>query len=110
MTSILETIKEYKQQEVAAAKRARPLSTLKNNFPSRDFINALKTNKPAIIAEIKKASPSKGIIRLDFNPAEIAKIYEAHGASCLSVLTDAHFFHGDPQFIGLTKKYCSLPV
>lgn len=112
MNSILERIDEHKRQEVAEAKRKNPLSSLDPGkaLPVRDFIAGLKKKSPAIIAEIKKASPSKGIIRESFDVASIAKTYEEHGASCISVLTDVHFFQGNPDFIALAKANAALPI
>lgn len=112
MNSILKRIGEYKREEVELAKREKPLSSfnLADALPVRDFIASLKKRSPAIIAEIKKASPSKGLIRADFDVATIAKIYEQHGASCLSVLTDIHFFQGYPYYLALAKAHSSLPV
>lgn len=110
--SVLKKIAEHKLMEVEVAKKNRPLSSFTdlNRHPTRNFVEALQASKPAIIAEIKKASPSKGIIRQDFDVATIAKIYEDYGASCLSVLTDGHFFQGDPSYLALAKKHCLLPV
>jgi indole-3-glycerol phosphate synthase len=113
MNSILNRIAEQKVQEVSIAKKNQPLTSLISKVPeqTRDFINALKSCKgPAIIAEIKKASPSKGTIREDFNVAEIAGIYANHGARCLSVLTDKQFFQGHPDYLAQAKAHCSLPV
>lgn len=112
MNSILNRIAEYKQQEVELAKQRKPLASLQDidPLPVRDFIAGLKRFQPAIIAEIKKASPSKGLIRADFDVAAIAKIYEQNGASCLSVLTDVHFFQGDPSYIAIAKAHATLPV
>ncbi|CDZ78693.1 Indole-3-glycerol phosphate synthase [Legionella massiliensis] len=112
MTSILNRIGEHKRQEVEAAKRTNPLSSLNlaDALPPRDFVVALQKRNPAIIAEIKKASPSKGLIREDFEVATIAKIYEQHGASCLSVLTDIDFFQGHPSYLAQAKTAVSLPV
>lgn len=112
MTSILNRIGEHKRQEVEAAKRALPQNqlNLSEALPLRDFVTSLKKRKPAIIAEIKKASPSKGLIRADFEVATIAKTYEQHGASCLSVLTDIHFFQGNPAYLAQAKTAVSLPV
>lgn len=112
MTSILNRIGEHKRQEIEVAKKERPLASLKDStaLPVRDFIAGLKKNKPAIIAEIKKASPSKGLIRADFDVAAIAEIYEQNGASCLSVLTDVHFFQGDPTYLAVAKNHSSLPI
>lgn len=112
MSSILERIAARKQQEVAESIKQKPLDYLSEQptLPIRDFVEAIRKNKPAIIAEIKQASPSKGILREPFNVAEIAKIYARHGASCLSVLTDIDFFKGDPSFLALAKANCDLPV
>lgn len=95
MNSVLQRIAQRKQEEVALAKKNSPLSVLAQLplMERRDFIAALQGEQnPAIIAEIKRASPSKGLIREDFNVEEIATIYEQHGARCLSVLTDIDFF------------------
>lgn len=78
--------------------------------PTRGFAQALQTKRPAVIAEIKKASPSKGVIREQFNPAEIAAQYERAGAACLSVLTDIDFFQGADENIAIAKQHCALPV
>lgn len=113
MNSILDRIKQHKVTEVALAKKNRPLSELRAQtiLEQRDFIAALRaTGSPAIIAEIKKASPSKGLIRDPFHVAEIAQIYAAHGARCLSVLTDSAFFQGQPDYLALAKSHCTLPV
>jgi indole-3-glycerol phosphate synthase len=111
MTSILHTITDRKKQEVEEAKRHRPLSMLTDHIesPVRNFIQPLKDNNPAIIAEIKKASPSKGVIRENFDVASIAKSYEQSGASCLSVLTDIDFFKGHPENLNLAKEVVTLP-
>ena len=97
---ILEKILAVKREEVAAATAARPLAALKAaaeaQSPARDFVGSIRgrvgAGNTAVIAEIKKASPSKGVIRADFRPAEIAADYAQHGATCLSVLTDQPFF------------------
>jgi len=113
MNSILQRIAQHKSEEVAQAKKTKPLNSLLMN-PSReqrDFIAALKpSSTPAIIAEIKKASPSKGVIREEFNVAEIAAQYAQNGARCLSVLTDINFFQGHPDYLALAKNSCPLPV
>ncbi|WP_131781852.1 indole-3-glycerol phosphate synthase TrpC [Legionella gresilensis] len=111
-TSILKKIAEHKLLEVQKAKIERPLpeQDLLALDPPRDFVNAIKCSHPAIIAEIKKASPSKGIIREDFDVAAIAKIYEKNGASCLSVLTDKQFFQGNNNYLALAKQSTSLPI
>ncbi|KTD16343.1 indole-3-glycerol phosphate synthase TrpC [Legionella jordanis] len=108
--SILDKIAERKKQEVAEAKQRHPSIQLDEASPPRDFLAGLLTKKPSIIAEIKKASPSKGLIRADFDVAAIAKIYEEAGASCLSVLTDKDFFQGDSSYINIAKNHASLPV
>lgn len=113
MNSILQRIAEHKLHELGLAKKNRPLSTLQPHptLLQRDFSAALQaTNTPAIIAEIKKASPSKGVIRKNFDPAEIATLYAKHGARCLSVLTDVQFFQGHPDYLALAKSHCALPV
>ncbi len=112
MTSILKKIAAVKREEVNLAKKNLPLNSLKNRdfLAIRSFREALKGHNPAIIAEIKKASPSKGVIRADFDVAKIAEIYERHGASCLSVLTDKHFFQGDASYIAEAKAHALLPV
>lgn len=113
MNSILQRIGDHKKLEVAAAKKQRPLSSLVDETYSerRDFIAALKPmDTPAIIAEIKKASPSKGVIRANFDVANIARIYAENGARCLSVLTDIEFFQGHPDYLALAKSHCNLPV
>ncbi len=113
MNSILDRIAAHKRQEVNAAKKNKPLCILtqQKEEPTRNFVNALENNlNPAIIAEIKKASPSKGIIREHFDVAEIASIYAQHGARCLSVLTDQEFFQGHPDYLMIAKNSCSLPI
>jgi indole-3-glycerol phosphate synthase len=113
MNSILERIADHKKLEIASAKKQRPLSSLvEETYPERrDFIAALKPiDTPAIIAEIKKASPSKGVIRADFDVAKIARIYAENGARCLSILTDIEFFQGHPDYLALAKSHCNLPV
>lgn len=112
MNSVLQQIAQRKHEEVAFAKKNKPLTSFnQQSSPARDFIKALQLASPlAIIAEIKKASPSKGIIREDFDVARIASLYEAHGAACLSVLTDIDFFQGHPDNLALAKNHCQLPV
>lgn len=112
MNSILDKIAQHKQYEVALAKQQRPLSRFADSpvSPVRDFIGALELSNPAIIAEIKKASPSKGVIRQDFDVANIASIYEQNGACCLSVLTDSHFFQGDASYLALARAHTKLPA
>ena len=121
---ILKRILAVKREEVVAARVQRPLATvraeaeksLRAGAPeaARDFVGALRrkiaVGQPAVIAEIKKASPSKGVIRADFRPAEIAADYAAHGAACLSVLTDRQFFQGSPEALRAARAACALPV
>jgi len=118
MTNILDRILISKKEEVASSKLAKSIHDLendiRNNNDKRPFIAAIEekfiSKDVAIIAEIKKASPSKGIIRTNFNPDQIAKSYENGGATCLSVLTDKDYFQGDPSYIQLVKNQCKLPV
>jgi indole-3-glycerol phosphate synthase len=118
MSDILKKILATKQIEVAASKAAvslEQLQTLAEAQPEpRDFVGSIHkkvmANKPAVIAEIKKASPSKGIIRADFNPAAIAKSYEKGGAACLSVLTDVEYFQGSAEYLKQARAACKLPV
>lgn len=118
MSDILHKILAVKAREVAAALSAAPLPRLRAEVtqasPPRDFVGAIRARiaagKPAVIAEIKKASPSKGILRADFRPAEIARSYAKHGAACLSVLTDMQFFQGSPDYLQQARAACELPV
>lgn len=118
MSDILNKIIATKQLEVAAAKQQKPLDVVqaeaKNVGEPRDFVGAIRAKiadkKAAVIAEIKKASPSKGVIRADFQPAEIAKSYDRGGAACLSVLTDIEYFQGSPEYLKQARAACSLPV
>jgi indole-3-glycerol phosphate synthase len=118
MEDILTRIIEVKHQEVAAARRRLSLEGIKDDAfrrPStRDFIGAIrakiKAGQCAVIAEVKKASPSKGIIRPDFIPADIAQSYAEHGAACLSVLTDKQFFQGSVDALKQARASCPLPV
>ncbi len=118
MSDILNKILAVKSQEVAAALSAKPLPVIRAEAeqaaPARDFVGAIRSKiaagQPAVIAEIKKASPSKGVIRADFRPAEIAASYAQHGAACLSVLTDEQFFQGSAEYLKQAKAACELPV
>lgn len=118
MSDILKKILAHKAEEVAEAKRERPLERMRaearTGVPPRDFVGALMAKiaagEAAVIAEIKKASPSKGLLRADFDPAGIAASYAAHGAACLSVLTDREFFQGAPQYLVQARGACALPA
>jgi len=118
MSGILQRIVTVKVQEVAAAQQAKPLAEVtaeaRAAAPPRDFVAALRAKlargTAAVIAEIKKASPSKGVLRLCFEPADIAASYERHGAACLSVLTDTEFFQGRLDDMRAARAACSLPV
>ena len=118
MINILDKILSTKVLEVNQAKSIKSIDEVKDEINQtskpRDFIEAIKdkhqNSLPAVIAEIKKASPSKGVIRSNFNPDSIAKSYELGGAACISVLTDKEYFQGDPSFIEVVKNNCSLPV
>lgn len=112
--SVLERILEVKRGEIAAAKARTPFATMQARAqaapPVRDFVGALRARKPAVIAEIKKASPSRGVLREDFDPAAIAKSYEKAGAACISVLTDRQFFQGAAAHLAAARAACTLPV
>ena len=118
MSDTLKKILAHKAEEVAAAKLERPLARMRiearEAAPPRDFIGAVKAKiaagQAAVIAEIKKASPSKGLLRADFNPAAIAASYAAHGAACLSVLTDREFFQGASHYLAAAREACKLPA
>ena len=115
---ILKRILAVKAEEVANAQAAKPLAVVRDEAraqpPARGFVEAIRSKiaagESAVIAEIKKASPSKGVIRADFRPAEIAADYAAHGAACLSVLTDRQFFQGAPEYLQAARAACKLPA
>jgi indole-3-glycerol phosphate synthase len=118
MTNILDKIVAVKREEIAAASKRKPLAVVRADAESRvltrDFVWALRAKiaaaQPAVIAEIKKASPSKGVLREDFIPADIAQSYAEQGAACLSVLTDVQFFQGCVDYLKQARASCQLPV
>lgn len=118
MTDILNKIVAVKRDEVAAAMGRKSLAAMRADAQSRvltrDFVGALRNTiaagRPAVIAEVKKASPSKGVLRADFIPADIAQSYAEYGAACLSVLTDVQFFQGCIDFLKQARASCQLPV
>ncbi len=118
MSGLLEKIVAVKREEVAAAIKRKSFAVMRSDAESRvltrDFVGAIRAQiakgRPAVIAEIKKASPSKGVLREDFIPADIAQSYAEFGAACLSVLTDAQFFQGCADFLKQARASCQLPV
>jgi indole-3-glycerol phosphate synthase len=118
MSDILKKIVEVKREEVAAAKKRVPLEEMREDalgrVLTRDFVGAMRAKiaagQSAVIAEIKKASPSKGLLRADFIPADIAQSYAEAGAACLSVLTDRQFFQGQNDYLKQARASCDLPV
>ncbi|MEM5405986.1 indole-3-glycerol phosphate synthase TrpC [Paraburkholderia unamae] len=117
MSDILEKIIAVKREEVRAAEQSAPLEELRLQAGTRDlrdFVGALRAKhdngQAAVIAEVKKASPSKGVLRENFQPAEIARSYAEGGAACLSVLTDVQFFQGSAAYLEAARAACSLPV
>lgn len=118
MSDILNKIIATKHEEVAAARGVKSMAQLEAEIAQqgapRDFVAAIRqkieNGQSAVIAEIKRASPSKGVIRADFRPADIARSYAEHGAACLSVLTDCQYFQGAPEYLQAARAACTLPV
>jgi indole-3-glycerol phosphate synthase len=118
MSDILKKIVAVKHEEIAQSLRKKSLEAVRADAESRvltrDFVGAIRhkieQGQAAVIAEIKKASPSKGVLRADFMPADIAQSYAEHGAACLSVLTDAQFFQGSADYLKQARASCDLPV
>ena len=122
MSDILNKILAVKAEEVAAARKARSLESLRseveNDHAARDGLRGFEgslrgkiaAGRAGVIAEVKKASPSKGVLRADFDPAQIAASYAEHGAACLSVLTDVQFFQGAPEYLRQARAACAVPV
>jgi len=118
MSDILDTILARKAEEIEQRSRMRSLDSVRaraaSQPPTRGFVDAIQrrlaAGEAAVIAEVKKASPSKGLIRADFDPAQIARSYQAGGAACLSVLTDVDFFQGSNRYLGEARGACTLPV
>jgi len=116
--TVLKKILDRKREEVAERRRKLPFAELENRAnaqqPARDFVGAIaervEAGDPAVIAEVKKASPSKGVIRANFDPAAIAASYQRGGAACLSVLTDIDFFQGSDEYLQAARNACGLPV
>ena len=111
---ILARIADHKREEVAKRRAKRSLESLRREVEAapalRGFANAVQTSQPAVIAEIKRASPSEGVIRADFDHAAIARSYQQAGAACLSILTDEHFFQGEDRHLREGRAACDLPV
>lgn len=118
MADVLERILETKRAEIRAAKAEVPLAEIERRArgapPARDFVGALRAKiaagRPAVIAESKRASPSRGLLRERYDPVEIARSYERGGAACLSVLTDRAYFQGAPEHLEAARAACALPV
>ena len=122
MSDILKKILDVKADEVASAKKHQDLASLRREVETNaearaqlrsfegELKNKIQAGRAGVIAEIKKASPSKGVLRENFHPAEIAQSYAQHGAACLSVLTDEHFFQGAPDYLKQARAACAIPV